>query len=201
MSSSTEICNMALYHLGASQRIQNLETDKGQAATSCRTFYEIARDEVFEDFAWPFARTREFLALVEESPTDDWGYAYQYPANASNLIKIPSGTRNETKSSMIAYEVAYGDSGKLIYTDQSEAEIIYTKKITDTARYSAKFIMALSYKLAGYIAASVTGGDPFKLKAQADANYQIAIMQARANALNEERSEPLPESEFITGRE
>lgn len=200
-SSSTEICNIALSHLGVSKRIQSLDTDVGQEAVSCRQFYEIARDEVLEDFQWPFAQVREYLALVEEDPTTEWLYSYQYPSSASNLIIIPSGAIVDSVSTLIPFQVVYGDSGKLIYTNQQDAEIIYTKKVTDVSRFSAKFVMALSLKIAGYIAATVTGGDPFNLKEKADRSYERIIREAQRNALNEQIRNVLPDSEFITSRE
>lgn len=201
MASSTEICNLALSHLGVSKEIQSLDTDSGQEASACRRFFEISRNEVFEDFPWPFAEVREYLALVESNPTADWLYSYQYPSNAANIVQIPSGIRNDTRSTQIPYKIVYGDSGKLIYTDQQDAEVIYTKLITDVSRFSAKFTMALSYKIAGYIASRVTGGDPFKLKEAADRSYFKILKEAQANALNEQRYEVLPESEFITARD
>ncbi len=79
--------------------------------------------------------------------------------------------------------------------------MIYTKLITDVSRFSSKFIMALSYKIAGYIASRVTGGDPFKLKEAADRSYFQILKEAQAIALNEQRIDVLPESEFITARD
>lgn len=201
MSSSTEICNIALSHLGSSKRIQSLDSDKGQEAASCRQFYEIARDEVLENFPWPFAQTQEALALVSENPTPEWTYAYQYPSNASNIVKIPSGAMLDSNNTRIPYKIVYGDSGKLIYTNQRDAEVIYTKRVTDVSRFSATFTIALSFKIAGYIAATVTGGDPFSLKEKADKSYRMIINQARNNALNEQAPDVTPDSEFITARD
>lgn len=191
---------MALFHLGASKRIQDLDTDASKEADVCRAFYEQSRDEVLEDFNWPFAEVRAFLNLVTNNPTTDWAYAYQYPSEASRLVKIPSGIRNDTQDSKIPYKVVYGDSGNLIYTDKENAEIIYTKKVTDVSRYTPKFRMALSLKIAGYIAASVTGGDPFNLQQKAEEKYRAVLSQAEAIVLNQQQEENESDSEFIRAR-
>lgn len=200
MSSSTEICNLALNHVNGKE-IQNLDTDSSNEASVCRRFYEQARNEMFEDFPWPFAEIREQLSLVSETPTDDWAYSYQYPSNCARLGYIPSGVRNDTKDSAIPYKVVYGDSGEYIYTDQENAEIVYTRRVTDESRFPAKFVIALSYKLAGYIAGGVSGGDPFKLGEKADKKYEMMMAQLQSNVLNEQRREPAPESEFISARD
>lgn len=201
MSSSTEICNLALSHLGVSKEIQNLDTDKSQEATACRRFYEASRDEVLEDFPWPFAEKRVSLNLVSENPTTDWLYSYQYPSDAVRINRIPSGIRNDTQSTRIPFKIVHGDSGNLIYTDQKDAEFIYTKRVTDVGRYTAKFRMALSFKIAGYIAARVTGGDPFKLRKEANTSYKLVLEEAQANVLNEQQDEVVPDSEFISARD
>ena len=192
---------MALSHLGVSKEIENLDTDKSQEASACNRFYEPARDEVLEDFNWPFAEKRVYLNKVDDTPTTDWLYSYAYPSEAVSLIRIPSGIRNDTFDTKIPFKVVHGDSGKLIYTDQQDAEMIYTKRVTDVSRYTAKFRMALSLKLAGYIAARVTGGDPFKLQNKAEAKYLRVLKEAQAAALNEQQKEEDPDSEFIRARE
>lgn len=201
MASDTEICNVALSHLGVSKDIQDLDSDNSKEAAACRRFYEQSRDEVLEDFDWPFAETRVSLNLVTSNPNTDWLYSYQYPSDAVRLIKIPSGIRNDTQDSRIPYKVVHGTSGKLIYTDQQDAELIYTKRVTDVSRYTAKFRMALSLKIAGYIAARVTGGDPFNLQEKAEARYKLVLTQAQAAVMNEQRTELNPESEFIRARD
>lgn len=201
MSSKTEICNIALSHLGVSKEIQNLDSDQSKEGSACRRFYEQARDEVLEDFNWPFAEKRVYLNKVANNPTLDWLFSYTYPTEAVRIIRIPSGIRNDTYDTKIPFKVVYGDSGKLIYTDKENAEIIYTKRVTDVSRFTAKFVMALSLKIAGYIAARVTGGDPFNLQEKAEKQYLKVLHEAQAAVLNEQQQEQRPESEFIRARD
>lgn len=201
MASTTEIANLALAHLGIGKEIATLETENSAEARILRRFYETARDAVLRDFDWPFAGKRAALGLVETDPTDEWAYSYRYPSDALKLRRIPSGTRNDTLASRIPFVVGQDTTGQLIFSDQAEAEMEYTLRVTAVEKYSPDFILALSYLLAVYSAPALTGGDPFKLGDKAAKFYQYMIAKAQASALGEEQPDPPQESEFITGRD
>lgn len=201
MAANTVICNLSLGHLGISKTLSNVETDRSKPALSCKTFYDQALKQVFRDFVWPFANTYAELALVESSPNDDWDYSYRYPSSCSRLIKILSGIRNDNRQSRISFEVASDDDGRLIYTDQKNACVKFSKIITDTNLYSQDFVMAFSFLLAFYIAPSITAGDPFKLGERAFNSYILMKSMAESNAVNEQQDDEEPESEFIRSRE
>lgn len=203
MSSEVDICNMALSHLGVSTEIQNLETERSKEAQACRRFYVPTRDEVFRDFAWPFATVIEDLALVSSEPNTDWSYAYRYPADAVMIRSLWSGySRKETAGSRIPYRISRDSAGRLIYTDQAAADAVveYTMIETDTERYPPDFVDALSLLLASKIGPRVAGGDQFQLADRAFKMYWMRIGQARANALNEQQPDPPPDSDFILAR-
>jgi hypothetical protein len=201
MSSKTEICNLAIFHLGAVGSIANVDTERSAEALTCRTFYDTVLDLVLRDFPWPFATEYFTLSLVEEEPTDEWGFSYRYPSGCVNFRRIISATRTDDRSTRIPYKIGQDSSGKLIYTDEEDAECEFTKRITDTALYPSDFTMALSYRLAFYIAPKITGADPFKLRDTALKLYQMEIAAAMAAARNEEQPDIEPDSEFISGRD
>jgi len=91
MSSETEICNMALSHIGVGKEIANLDTERSQEASACRRYYENLRDKVLRDFRWPFATKFVELALIEETPTIEWRFSYRYPTDCVKMIRILSG--------------------------------------------------------------------------------------------------------------
>lgn len=201
MASNTEIANLAIGHLGVGKEIANLDTENSKEAMACRRFFSDARDATLRDFNWPFARRFRTLTLVEEDPNDEWGYSYRYPTNCLAFRRILSGIRNDTRQSRIPYLLANDDDGELILTDKEDAQGEYTVKITDPARFSADFRIALSLRLAAYIAPWVAGGDPFKLGQRALTLYQFEISKAQATAGNEEQAEEPPESEYVRARE
>jgi hypothetical protein len=199
-TSEVEICNLALRHLGISNEIGDLETSAAPEAQACRAFYDTVRDAVLRDFPWPFANRTVELAGQEETPAGDYAYSYVYPSDCVQALRILSGVRSETQSTKVKYRIANGVSSTLIHTDDSAPILEYTIREEDPTRYPADFVIALSYRLASYLAPSVTGGDPFDLGARALQRYAMEISQAQARAGNEETSEEQPDASWIAER-
>jgi hypothetical protein len=200
MASKTEIANLALSHLGVGKEISNLDTDNSSEGSVCRRFFESARDIVFSDFNWPFATKIRSLSLIEEDPNEDWQYSYRYPTDCLRAIRILSGTRNDTNDSRERYKISRDASGGVIYSDKEDAQLEYIERVTDVDRYPVNFTMALSFRLAHYIAPTVTGGDPYKLGDRAMQLYMAEMSRASANLSNEEQPDKYPDSEFERSR-
>lgn len=195
---------MALSHLGVSIEV-NSETERSKEASALRRFWEPTRDEVFRDFAWPFATVIEDLALVEDQPNSDWRYAYRYPSGAVTIRGLWTGngaSRKATVSNRTPYRISRDATGGLIYADIANADAVveYTMIETDTERYPPDFVDALSLLLAAKIGPRVAGGDQFQLADRAYKMYWVRIGEAKANALNEQQVDQAPESDFITVR-
>lgn len=200
MSSETAICNLALSHLGQSDEINNIITEKSAAAQACRRFYDVARDATLGDFSWPFATKYEALNLVATTPTIEWGYSYRKPVDCLFARRIVSGFRNETAQTRIAYKMGRDASGGLIYTDQADAVLEYTMRITDVSKFTAQFILALSFRLALYIVPRINNGDPFKQQSTLANLYNFEITSAQSAVFNEEQRDQAPESIMISVR-
>lgn len=201
MASKTQICNLAISHIGVGKEIANVDTDKGDEASACRRYYETCRDVALRDFPWPFATVVESLALIEEDPNDEWAYSYRYPTDCILFRRILSGIRNDSRQTRVPFRIINDSSGRLIYCDAEDAVAEYTKKETNPDLYTPDFYLALSFLIAAHIAPRLTAGDPFKLGDRAARMYEIQISRAKAMAKNEEQVEEDPESEFIRGRE
>lgn len=199
-AADTVICNLALGHLGSSKEIANVETERSAEASACRRFLEPSKKETLRDFNWPFATAYVTLALVETSPNTDWAYSYRQPSDCCRIRKILSGVRNDTRDSRVPYEKASDSTGILIYTDQVDAVLKYTKNVTNNSLFDQDYVMMLSLLLASYIAPKITSGDPFKLGERAFRLYLDSKEKAQSTSLNEQQDERPPESEFITAR-
>jgi hypothetical protein len=199
--SKTDIANMAISHLGVGKEIGNLDTENSQEANSCRRFYDTAREAVLRDAPWPFATTRRALALIATDPNDEWNYSYRYPSDCLFLRRILSGVRNDSRQSRAPYKLERDAAGQILFTDVQDAVAEYTIREEDVVRFPPDFSIALSYRLAVYVAPRLTAGDPFKLGVNAMNMYRIEIAQVRASAFDEEQPEEPPESEFIRARE
>lgn len=203
MSSKLDIVNQAISHLAVSTEIQNFDTDRTAAGQAARRYYDTARQFVLRSFDWPFAYAIEKPALVASSPTVEWLYSYRYPANALAIRRILNGvTRFDTLGTRALYAIGRDSAGKIVYANQTDAELQYTYDETDPSRFPPDFVIALSFYLAYLMAPRITGGgDTAKLKSDAFTSYRIALNEAKANAANEEPKDQPPEAEMISVRE
>lgn len=199
MASKTQVCNLAISHLGIGKEIQDFETDKTSEAEACRRFYDVALETTLRDFNWAFARRFFTLNLVASNPTTEWDYSYRYPDNCVRLRRILSGTWPETRQSRVPYLIGSDDTGRLIYTNEASAVCEYTRFIEEPILYPSGFEIAFSYRLAYYIAPRITDVN-FNLKSQMAGYYDVELKKAQSNANNEEQNAEEPESEFIRVR-
>lgn len=199
MASIVEICNMAISHLGTGKEISVI-TESSEEANACNRFYETARDGVIEDYPWPFARTFATLNLIEEDPTDEWSYAYRYPTDCLRINRIQNERSFETRQSRVDYIIGSDASGRIIYTNKESAKIEYTRKIETVTLQSASFNLALSFRLAMFVAPRLTKGDPTKIKADMQQMYMAELDKVRANAINEEQYNEEVDSALIRAR-
>jgi len=204
-SSNTEIANLALSHLGNGKEIADLDTENSTEARAVRRFYDVAREATLSDFAWPFATKYQTLALVSQQGdaghiTDDYRYSYRYPTDCLMLRRIRSFTRDDNRQTRIEYKIAQDAQGQLILADEPVATVEFTILIDQESRYPADFVLALSLRIAAYIAPQLTKGDPFKMGDRALALYMRQIGDAQSSATNEEQPAENAESEYIRAR-
>jgi hypothetical protein len=196
----TEICNLALSHAGSGYEIADVTTEKSNEARACRRFYEICKDSMLRQFVWPFATKFETLTLIEEDPNDEWAYSYDYPSDALFLRRILSGSRVDTRDTRIPYKIVADDSNLVLYTDAEDPVIEYTKRIDDASRFPSDFVMALSLRLAYYIAPRLTGVDIVKVRTELAKIFKDEMSNASFAGGAEQAPDLSAESEFITER-
>lgn len=211
VSSNTEIVNLALGHLGISRPIGNMDTENSTEARMCRTFYDIVLEDLINEIPWSHCKKFANLALVTGSPavpaTSEWIYAYRYPQDCLQFIKIVSyRLNNDTRQSRVPYTIAADSVGQLIYTNWPTVPSItpqcqYSFKNENVEQFPPNFVLAFSYALAILIAPGVTAGDPTGLQAKAQAAYEKTIRNAENANVNEEQRPEEPQSEFIRARD
>jgi hypothetical protein len=194
---------MSISHIGSGKEISDIDTESSEEAKACRRYYETALKSTLRDFNWSFARRVVALGLVEDmssQSTEEFTYSYRYPSDAVKIRRIKSGMRNDTRQSRSVFWVTSDDTGRLIYSNEENAEAEYTKHITDTLLYPDDFTLAFSYKLAALIAPRLSSGDLFGMKDKMQRYYEIEISTAESNGLNEDQDDELPDSEFVRVR-
>jgi len=195
--SVVQICNLAINRCGSSAVIESL-TEESTEATLCNSLYEAMRDLVLRDFPWPFARKAADLGLVEEDPDDDWAYSYRYPSDCIRARRILDGNRTPTVRK-ISYGLGSDDNGRLILTDQADAVLEYTRRVTDPQQFDPAFASALAWRIAQEIAAPLARSETQRKIAME--GYKNEVAQARADALNEEVGDPPGDASYIVDRD
>jgi hypothetical protein len=156
MASEVEICNLALSHIGE-DRVSAISPNAAtRQARECFTHYAACRDEVLSVLNWPFARTNPVI-LSELSATDErWDYVYLLPADClvPREIYNPAKAHDDDK---IPFEQAVVSGQQAILTDQYQAALIYTKRITNAGQFPAYFVTALAFRLASAMAVPLKG--------------------------------------------
>lgn len=187
MTTSTDICNLALSHVGG-LRISSIE-EQSETARTCRTIYPIARDQVLRDHAWGFAERRRKLSLLANLTIPGFEYAYQYPQDCLLAREI---FRADQALPPILYRVMRHEDNltKMIATNEAEAILVYTCKIEDEDQFDSSFITAFAWRIAVDLAIPITKKTAFQ--DIAERAYGLAI-GAAARVDNLEGEEPAPD--------
>lgn len=206
--SQTSICQKALHFIGIGEEIASIN-ERSPEAEACLQFYDEALDELLREFPWPFATRNVALsttnatdpddddALIEYS--DEFFYSFRYPSDCVYARRIMSGQVPDDSSSIIRYKIASDTTGRLILANVETATLEYTSRVTDAALYPSDFAMALSYRLAAYIAPRLAE-DPAKASQVAMRGYAFSLAKARSVAASEESEGPPPKSSFERAR-
>jgi len=143
-TSNVQIANFALTMIDANS-ISSL-TEETEEARKVNAVFEMTRDELLEEFPWPFAIKRASLALLATAPTYQYSYAYQIPTDCLRYL--------DRKYPQWSHRIE--EDGTFL-TDSSTPNIRYIKKVTDPVVFSAGFASALASRLALALAYSIIG--------------------------------------------
>jgi len=154
VANAVEICNLALGHLGSEANVASISPPDGSAeAGYCARYFPIARKLTIAMAQWSFATKRGELAEVT-NPSKVWMFAYTLPSNCIKPYRIlKSGATTEQDGAAFAIE------DNTIFTNESNAVLVYTRDVTDTTRYTPEFISAMSWVLASYLAGPIIKGN------------------------------------------
>lgn len=185
MTSEVDICNLALSHLGDTATVASIDPPEGSAqAEHCARFYPIARDNLLELHAWKFATRRAILPLLSTT-MNQWRYVYGLPNDylrvwavmdeAATADDFQYGTPTAQAFAMETLE----DGTQVVLTNQENALVKFTVRVTDTTKFSPLFVTTLSHHLASMLAGPLIKGDAGKAEAKAQAGLMQAYL-ARA---------------------
>lgn len=196
MASTVDICNLGLSHVAA-YPINNLD-ERTKEARECKRLFPIARDAMLEAHDWGVARKQVALALLDEE-VPGWDYVYAWPTDCLVPRKIydPAEAPGSTP---IKYEFRVNDdlNRRVIVTNQEDAELIYTAKVTDANLFTSMMVDALGFRLASDLAIPLRSDS--KLQVSMLNQFLSRVSAAQASSANAEEKPPETKSDFHKAR-
>lgn len=167
MSSSTQICNIALSEIGEDP-ILSLD-ENSRAARACNLVYDDIRKKVLRSHDWNFATDRVELALLTGSPSFGFDYQYQLP---SDYLRLTATSWDEYA------DVKYKIEGNKLLINESSISIVYVKDFKDSANFDELFQEALSFRIASKLAIKLA--DDKTLRDRMMEEYMSVLAEARS---------------------
>lgn len=183
MASVVDICNLALAHIAKPADVTAIDPPDGTAeADHCARFYPIARNELLERHDWRFATRRVTLEELATNPQEAlWAYAYGRPNLAIRILAVLLPESTDDAATQKFVEETNSDGSGIIYTHAQDAQVRFVWLQEDTTKYTPLFVVALSWKLAEYLAGPLTK-DPKIVRACAEMAEATFMRAAAADA-------------------
>lgn len=162
-ASISDICNQALIRLNGNL-IAGFN-DGTKESIVCSAAWDFCRRALLRSHIWNFAEKQVRLgAAIVPSPTFEWSYAFQLPADCLRVVKL-----YQESSPWVV-------TGRTILTNDASVSLYYISDITDPTQFDPSFADALAAKLAIAISGSINADITLmpQLKAEFDNAWKIA---------------------------
>jgi hypothetical protein len=219
-TSAVQIANLALGRVGEKNRISSL-TDNTATARAVKGAWDLTLESCLAAHRWRFARKHEDLALLSYTRSG-FAYAYALPTGCIEAIRIFNGERrgaapwapafrffsdsgqafwmNYTLFPETPFEIESGDAAdaRILLTDMEDAELIFTKKVTEPGLFPPLFTDAFAWKLALELALVLPDRPQVanSIAAQALAAWRAAV----SRDLSEGQEDRPPASKYVRAR-
>jgi len=196
VATETDLCNMALSHLGVPP-IVNLK-EGSTASDLCNLFYETTRDFVLQDHDWNFAERRRKGELSDFDPSDvGYSYAYRYPSDCLKVRRIQQPVKGGPKIEFTIFSKPTLEDS-VIATDEQNPIIIYTATMREVNSFSAAFRTAFSWNMAGNLAFPLTKN--LGIQSAVLSAYQLFIGSAKSTDSSETNENLKETGRYIKAR-
>ena len=174
--SEVQVAKLALQHIGDRYDITSL-SDQTAEAEQVNLVFENARDAMQAEHPWNFCRTYVSPARLSATTIPgNWAYVFNYPSDALRVWKIenPLGRNLPPLPFQVFRMEIGGNFTKVIGTNESEPEFVYSAKIETATEWSPHYVLALSWRIAEMIAMPLTGSTEVFDRVKRDAKMEIA---------------------------
>lgn len=184
-TSNTGICNQALGRIAA-MRINSIDdtTNTKAEAQQCRLHYEPTRDELQRSHFWVFNKGRATLSQDTTDPDFEYQNQFLLPADFLRFRYKYDAGAGSNEISVFSFSLELNDEGnRVLLTDEDAVNMIYSRLITDTAKFDPLFVEVLALKLARKLSVPLSGDD--KMLEGIDADLKPLMASVRALDRNE----------------
>ena len=168
MATEVDICNIALFKVGA-ERISSL-AENNKRAKLCNDLYALERDNLLYSHPWNFAIVRAELSPVVAAPLFGYTKQFQIPSDCLRVI----ATEYDEYVDTFDYRI----EGDKLLCDEATIKVEYIKQQTDVSKYTPKFIEALGLQIAARIAYAMTNSNSLSERIIKEAD--LALRDARS---------------------
>jgi len=187
-----QICNLALAKVGDDAAQITSLTDGSNEAALCSKFYEPTLRELLSMHTWNFTKSYGELSASTTDPTFGWDYSYPLPADCIRPLELRSYSSSREHKLLDEWQVV----GRNLYTNISDAYLIYVKYVTDPNLMSPLFVRALYTGLASKLAYVLTEDKNLVAALENELSQVIMPEAKRINAF-EGLTFPTVDSEWI----
>jgi hypothetical protein len=196
---SVTIGNLALDAIGTRSTIASLSENSAEAA-AINLHYGPALEAVLQTARWNFARKQIILTLLKDATLGQttpspWLYEYAYPSDCTQGRYVMPTVQVNTPNSVVGTpsppsaigpavpflistdQDVNGNQILVILTNQPQASLVYTSRVTNPNLFDGQFTEAFRYYLGARVCIRLTGD-----KAMAAAAYKMADMLCKAAA-------------------
>lgn len=178
MADVVGICNSALVKIGANRITSVFPPQAGsKAANLCAERYEDLRDDLLRANLWRFAKARQKLAKLSESPVYEWDNAFRLP---SDLIRIAVVHDNDAGAGEVRHQV----EGETIVTNATDIWLTYGKLVEDPNQMPVDFRESLASIIARELAIPIRNSRTLRNEMDTVARRKLA--RARATGAMED---------------
>lgn len=185
-----DILNAALTAT-ANSPITSITDGSAEATVAAANWERIVRAELA--YPWSWTRATQQVNRVDGAPLMDWEYAYQVPAEFTDVERVLQNGHN----------IAWERVGQFLLTDTADdqaAVIAVGRHIPDVRRWPAEFTNAMIMRFEALFLRSIGDGGGGAAVGR-DQAADIAFQKARtADARRRSPRNPYMQSELITAR-
>lgn len=165
VQSPTDIVNLSLADIGFKGRISNLY-DGSAASKKALDVYGQTRDALLRKADFGFAEHIISAVLTGAAAPAPWSVEYVYPTDCIRVRDMfgPEYLADKNNPLPVLYTIANAAAGRVIWTNEASATLVYTSRVTDPTAWDVIFIESLVTEIGKRLAMVLTTADAVKME-------------------------------------